>query len=101
MRGISVFFLSLLLLQFGCAANAQPPTPLPGPGPIPPGAEIQTPPTVSTPPEKPIGVPIGRLEDYEEGKRKAGETTGSPPGTVQEDPAARQRRDKPSSSEEK
>lgn len=98
-KGISILLFSTLLLQLGCAANAQ--VPAPGPGPISPSSKTQTPPTVSTPPEKTIEVPIGRLDDYEEEKRKAREATGSPPGAVQEDPATRQRRDRPSSSEVK
>lgn len=98
-KGISILLFSTLLLQLGCAANAQ--MPAPGPGPISPSTKAQTAPLASPPPEKAIEVPIGRLDDYEEGKRKAGEITGSPPGAVQEDPAARQPRDKPSSSDVK
>lgn len=101
MRRISLWFLSLILLQLGCAAIAQPPAPISGPGPISPSTKAQTPPTVSPLPEKPIEVPIGRLDEYEEEKRKAGKVTGSPPGTVQEDPAAHKRQDRSSSSKKK
>ena len=101
MRRISLLLPCTLLLQFGCAANTQQPAPIPGPGPISPSTKIQTPPTVSPSADKGIEAPLGMLDEDEEPKRKGGEITVSPPGTVQEDPAARQRRDKPSSSEEK
>lgn len=81
--------LCLLLLLVGAAASAQ--QPAPGPGPIAPAAERQSPPAVSPPPEKPTEVPIGRLEGYEDEKRKAQESIGRPPGAVQEDPAVRRR----------
>jgi hypothetical protein len=91
--GIRLFargsLLCLLLLLVGAAGSAQ--QPVPGPGAISPSPEPQSPPAVSPPPEKPTEVPIGRLEGYEEEKRKAQETTGRPPGAVQEDPAVPRR----------
>ena len=80
--------LLLLVPSIGCA---QTPGPAPGPGPVSPGAETFGPPVVSPPPDRPTEVPIGRLEGYDEEKRKAQETTGRPPGTIQQDPAVRGR----------
>ncbi len=78
-------------LPEGEPGGAGQPAPAPGPGPISPGAGPQTPPEVLPPTEKQTEVPIGRLEGYEEEKRKALEIPfrGRPPGAVQEDPAAR------------
>lgn len=100
-RLISVLFLCVVFVQFGCAANAQQPAPTPGPAAISPRSWPRTPPLLSPSPEKPVEVPIGRLPEYEGEKRKAGEITGNPPGAIQEDPASRQPPDKSSSATEK
>lgn len=80
------------LLQVASVGNAQ--QPVPGPGPIGPRVGPESPPVISVPPEESKGVPIGRLEGYEEEKRKALEVPfqGRPPGAVQEDPAVRHHR---------
>ena len=87
----------------GRRASDEQPAPAPGPGPISPGSEPQTPPEALPPPEKGTEVPIGRLEGYEEEKRKAVEipSRGRPPGAVQEDPAVRRGASEPSSCREK
>lgn len=79
-------------------AGGEQPTPVPGPGPISPGSGPQTPPASLPSTEKPTEVPIGRLEGYEEEKRKALEVPflGSPPGAIQQDPAAAPRTTEPS-----
>ncbi len=83
--------------------GAEQPAPAPGPGPISPGSGPQTPPEALPPPEKATEVPIGRLEGYEEEKRKALEIPfyGRPPGAVQEDPAVRRRGPQPKPCEER
>jgi hypothetical protein len=87
----------------GRLASDEQPAPAPGPGPISPGPGPRTPPEALPPPEKGTEVPIGRLEGYEEEKRKAGEIPlrGPPPGAVQEDPAVRRGPSEPSSCREK
>lgn len=87
----------------GRLASDEQPAPAPGPGPISPGPGPQTPPEALPPPEKGAEVPIGRLEGYEEEKRKAVEipSRGRPPGAVQEDPAVRRGASEPSSCREK
>jgi hypothetical protein len=81
-------------LPEGQRGGPEQPAPAPGPGPISPGSGPQTPPEVLPRPEKATEVPIGRLEGYEEEKRKALEFPfgGRPPGTLQEDPALHRRR---------
>src|SRR5947209_7571668 len=74
--------LLLLLSSVSCAQ-----APEPGPGPVPPSTQRELPPVEAPPHEQPTEVPIGRLPDYEENKRKAQETIGQPPGAMQEDPA--------------
>jgi hypothetical protein len=87
----------------GGRASDEQPVPAPGPGPISPSSRPQTPPEALPPPEKGTEVPIGRLEGYEEEKRKAVEipSRGRPPGAVQEDPAVRRGASEPSSCREK
>ena len=87
--GTPVFLLTVLLLQINSIAWAQQSGPLPGPGPVSPGSGTEGPPEVTRPPGQPTEVPIGRLEGYEEEKRKAQEPHGTPGGAIQEDPAAR------------
>jgi hypothetical protein len=91
---------SLPKRQLGGAEQS---APAPGPGPISPGSGPQIPPEDLPPPEKGTEVPIGRLEGYEEEKRKALEIPfrGRPPGTVQEDPAVRRRGAEPNPCEER
>lgn len=90
-------------LPEGQLGGAEQPAPAPGPGPISPGSGPQTPPEALPPPEKGTEVPIGRLEGYEEEKRKALEIPfrGRPPGAVQEDPAARRGLSEPNPGGEK
>jgi hypothetical protein len=90
-------------LPEGQRGGPEQPAPAPGPGPISPGPGPRTPPEALPPPEKGTEVPIGRLEGYEEEKRKAGEIPlrGPPPGAVQEDPAVRRGPSEPSSCREK
>lgn len=101
---------ALVLVQFrvntlpeGQLGGAEQPAPAPGPGPISPGSGPQTPPEALPPPEKGTEAPIGRLEGYEEEKRKAVEIPfrGRPPGAVQEDPAVRRGAFEPKPCEER
>jgi len=87
----------------GQLGGAEQPAPAPGPGPISPGAGPQTPPEDLPPPEKGTDVPIGRLEGYEEEKRKALEIPfrGRPPGVIQEDPAVPRHGAEPNPCEER
>ena len=80
-------------LPEGQISGAEQPAPAPGPGPISPGSGPQIPPEDLPPTEKGTEVPIGRLEGYEEEKRKALEIPfrGRPPGAIQEDPAVPRR----------
>ncbi len=93
--------LRVSALPEGELSGAEQPAPAPGPGPISPGSGPQTPPEVLPTPEKATEVPIGRLEGYEEEKRKALEIPfgGRPPGTIQEDPAVLRRRTETDSSD--
>ena len=67
--------------------NAEQPSPAPGPGPVSPGSERQAPSPGPPPTDKATEVPIGRLEGYEQEKRKAQEIPfyDRPPGALQED----------------
>ena len=87
----------------GQIRSVEQPVPAPGPGPISPGSGPQIPPEDLPPPEKGTEVPIGRLEGYEEEKRKALEIPfrGRPPGAIQEDPAVRRRGAEPNPCEER
>ncbi len=78
-------------LPEGQIRGAEQPVPAPGPGPISPGSGPGSAPEVLPPAEKATEVPIGRLEGYEEEKRKALEIPfgGRPPGTIQEDSTVR------------
>ena len=82
-------------------ASDEQPVPAQGPGPISPGAGPQAPPQALPPPGEATEVPIGRLEGYEEEKRKALEVPfpGRPPGVIQEDPGTPPRRTKTGSCE--
>lgn len=93
--GLCARCLCTVLLLISLMASAE--QPYPGPGPVSPGPEIERPPVISPAPEQPIEVPIGRLEGYEEEKRKPQGVVGRPPGTVQEDPAAARRGTEPGS----
>jgi len=86
--------LRVSALPEGELRGVEQPVPAPGPGSISPGSGPQSPPEVLPPPEKATETPIGRLEGYEEEKRKALEIPfgGRPPGTIQEDPAVHRRR---------
>ena len=86
--------LRVSALPEGELSSAEEPVPAPGPSPISPGSGPQSTPEVLPPAEKATEVPIGRLEGYEEEKRKALEMPfgGRPPGTIQEDPAVKRRR---------
>jgi len=87
----------------GQLGGAEQPAPAPGPGPISPGSRPQIPPEDLPPTEKGTDVPIGRLEGYEEEKRKALEIPfrGRPPGAIQEDPAVPRRGAEPNPCEER